>query len=255
MARQKQKTANKRKAATGRREDAKRTTKKAAKQGRARPQPRTKQQHKSARPQPQPAAPQAANSTTTTSALHSGEDSDSPRRKLGIRGAAPWAARHAAKHAAEARARAAVPPPPGSARATIRVPMGAEQIKANISDLQNALHEIRVLRKNLAANFYDIALVLQDILNRRLYEARGFGTFEAFLDRELDLGKITSMRLVRMLDVFKREAVFEYGMERVLYVLNILEAPDKPIPLNPPTPAPAASKTPLPLRPPMPATK
>src|SRR4051794_28703822 len=48
-----------------------------------------------------------------------------PKRKLGLRGAAPWAARHAAKHAAEARARAAEPPPPGSARATIRVPTGA----------------------------------------------------------------------------------------------------------------------------------
>ena len=35
------------------------------------------------------------------------------KRKLGLRGAAPWAARHAAKHAAEARARAAEPPLPG----------------------------------------------------------------------------------------------------------------------------------------------
>ena len=32
------------------------------------------------------------------------EDKDAPKRKLGLRGAAPWAARHAAKHAAEARA-------------------------------------------------------------------------------------------------------------------------------------------------------
>src|SRR5258706_15127701 len=30
-----------------------------------------------------------------------------PKRKLGLRGAAPWAARHAAKHAAEAPGRAA----------------------------------------------------------------------------------------------------------------------------------------------------
>ena len=56
-----------------------------------------------------------------------------PKRKLGLRGAAPWAARHAAKHAAEARARAAEPPPPGSARATIRVPTGAEELKVKIA--------------------------------------------------------------------------------------------------------------------------
>ena len=56
-----------------------------------------------------------------------GDKGDS-KRKLGLRGAAPWAARHAAKHAAEARARAAEPPLPGSARATIRVPVGSEDI-------------------------------------------------------------------------------------------------------------------------------
>ena len=61
-----------------------------------------------------------------------GKGTPPSKRKLGLRGAAPWAARHAAKHAAEARARAAEPAPPGSARATIRVPDGAEAIKAKI---------------------------------------------------------------------------------------------------------------------------
>src|SRR6185436_20007094 len=65
-----------------------------------------------------------------------------PKRKLGLRGAAPWAARHAAKHAAEARARAAEPPPPGSARATLRVPTGAEELKVKIGELHNALLQI-----------------------------------------------------------------------------------------------------------------
>ncbi len=65
------------------------------------------------------------------SAAKGGDKSaEAPKRKLGLRGAAPWAARHAAKHAAEARARAAEPPLPGSARATIRTPVMAEDIKA-----------------------------------------------------------------------------------------------------------------------------
>src|SRR5688572_12003030 len=107
-----------------------------------------------------------------------------PKRKLGLRGAAPWAARHAAKHAAEARARAAEPPLPGSARATIRTPAKAEDIKAKIADLHNALQQIKSFRKNLAKGFYDIGIVLRDIRERRLFEAKGFGTFEAFLERE-----------------------------------------------------------------------
>jgi len=187
---------------------------------------------------PQDAAPAAA-----------GAGADEPKRKLGVRGAAPWAARHAAKHAAEARARAAVPPPPGSARATIRVPSGAEEIKAKISHLHNAISEVRVLRKNLAHNFFEVGLVLLEIRNSRLYEARGFGTFEAFLDRELDLGKVTSLRLARISEAFHREAAMEYGMDRLLYVMTILEAPDKPVALVT-APATQQTKTPLPMHPP-----
>ncbi|HQP38285.1 MAG TPA: hypothetical protein PLI95_24040 [Polyangiaceae bacterium] len=179
---------------------------------------------------------------------------DEARRKLGIRGAAPWAARHAAKHAAEARARAAEPPPPGSARATIRIPTGAEEIKAKIALLHNAISEIRTLRKNLAHNFFDVGSVLKDIQIRKLYEARGFGSFEAFLDREMDIGKITGLRLVRMVEVFHREAAVEYGLDRMMYVMAILEAPDKPVPMMQ-SPASQPTKVVLPLRPPLPAKK
>src|SRR4051794_35222507 len=117
---------------------------------------------------------------------------ETPKRKLGLRGAAPWAARHAAKHAAEARARAAEPPLPGSARATIRTPAQAEDIKAKIGELHNSLQQIKGFRKNLAKGFYDVGIVLNEIKARRLYEAKGFANFESFLERETaELGKTT----------------------------------------------------------------
>ncbi|MEO7111272.1 MAG: hypothetical protein ABI183_12610 [Polyangiaceae bacterium] len=145
------------------------------------------------------------------------------KRKLGLRGAAPWAARHAAKHAAEARARAAEPPLPGSARATIRVPVGADDIKAKIGDLHNSLVQIKGFRKNLHKTFYDIGGILRDIQARRLYEAKGYGTFEAFLEREIDLGKTTSLRLIRVVALFLKEAALEYGMERLFNAISALE--------------------------------
>jgi hypothetical protein len=204
--------------------------------------------------EPRPAKGKAASrppAPTAKEAVRNGDSAgEEPKRKLGIRGAAPWAARHAAKHAAEARARAAVPPPPGSARATIRVPSGAEEIKAKIVDLHNAINEVKALRKNLPLNFFAVGQVLRTIRSRKLYEARGFGTFEAFLDRELDLGKVTSLRLVRIVEVFLREPALEYGLERLLYVMNILEAPDKPVPLVPSPPPAQPQKNPLPMRPP-----
>jgi hypothetical protein len=179
-------------------------------------------------------------------------DKEAPKRKLGLRGAAPWAARHAAKHAAEARARAAEPPLPGSARATIRTPQGAEDIKQRISDLHNLLVSVKGFRKNLNKGFYDIGVVLRDIQAKRLYEAKGFGSFEAFLEREIDLGKTTSLRLIRVVHTFHREAALELGMDRLFMALNAIEAGDTAPEARPSgkIPPPPLSSSVLPLKPP-----
>jgi hypothetical protein len=175
---------------------------------------------------------------------------DKAKRKLGLRGAAPWAARHAAKHAAEARARAAEPPLPGSARATIRTPTGAEDIKAKIGDLHNALIQIKGFRKNLGKGFYDIGHILKDIQARKLYEAKGYGTFEAFLEREIDLGKTTALRLVRVVSTFLKDAALELGMDRVFNALTALESVPEAEPSRGKIPPPPVSAPALPLKPP-----
>lgn len=169
-----------------------------------------------------------------------------PKRKLGLRGAAPWAARHAAKHAAEARARAAEPAPPGSARATIRTPSGAEEIKQKIADLHAQTQKIRTLRKRLDKGFYEIGQLLGDIQVRELFQAKGFGSFEAFLEREIDLGKMTCMKLIKVPAVFQKEAALDFGMDRVFSALSALEGEliPKAIPSAP------GSKPGLPMKPP-----
>jgi hypothetical protein len=177
-----------------------------------------------------------------------GKDEGPLKRKLGLRGAAPWAARHAAKHAAEARARAAEPPLPGSARATIRTPENAEDIKQKVRDLHAALGQIKTLRKNLPKAFYDIGLVLKDIQTRRLYEAKRFPSFEAFVEREIDLGKTTALRLVRAAGLFVKEGALEIGMDRVFAAIAAIDSAGEPeVARIPPAPV---STTALPLRPP-----
>jgi hypothetical protein len=197
-------------------------------------------------PKPKASAKKGSSKAKTAKADKAGE-----KRKLGLRGAAPWAARHAAKHAAEARARAAEPPLPGSARATIRTPQGAEDIKVKIGQLHNALTQIRTFRKNLAKGFFDIGIVLKDIQARRLYEAKGFGTFEAFLEREMDLGKSTSLKLVKLCGIFQKEAALDLGMDKVFAAINAIElegiAEARPSGKIPPPPI---STSMLPLRPP-----
>lgn len=169
-----------------------------------------------------------------------------PKRKLGLRGAAPWAARHAAKHAAEARARAAEPAPPGSARATIRTPTGAEEIKQKIAELHNQTQKVRTLRKRLDKGFFEIGQVLAEIQQQELYQAKGYGSFEAFLEREIDLGKLTCLRLMKIPGIFQREAAYDYGMDRLFAAISALEGEliPKAIPSAP------GSKPALPLKPP-----
>jgi hypothetical protein len=171
------------------------------------------------------------------------------KRKLGLRGAAPWAARHAAKHAAEARARAAEPAPPGSARATIRVPDDAEKIKAKISELHNQTQKIRTLRKRLEKGFFEIGQVLWEIQTQELYLAKGYGSFEAFLEREIDLGKQTSLKLIKIAHTFQQDAALDYGMDRLFAALSALEG-ESAVP-KPSIPSAPGSRPLLPLKPPM----
>ena len=210
---------------------------------------------KPAKPQKKPVTKGAAKKAGSAAAQPAAAtDPKLAKRRLGLRGAAPWAARHAAKHAAEARARAAEPPLPGSARATIRTPSGAEDIKAKIAELHQALTQIKAFRKNLGKGFYDIGLVLREVQARQTYLAKGFGSFEAFLEREMDLGKTTSLHLVRITQVLQREAALEFGMERCINALIALEAipeaPGSSMKLEGKVPPPPISSPALPLKPP-----
>ena len=180
-----------------------------------------------------------------------GSSKDEPRH-MGIRGAAPWAARHAEKHREEARARAAEPPLPGSARATLRVPTGAEEIKARIASLHNILQKINTLRKNYEQNFFAIGKLLRDIRDSKLYEVHGFGSFEAFVEREVKLGKTTSIRLARVTEVFQEQAAISYGVDLVLQALATLESGKKTGGTNLQPFSVGASPPPLPMRPPLP---
>src|SRR3984957_4013740 len=192
--------------------------------------------------------PSTAAKTAPPKSVSGKDEPAGSKRKLGLRGAAPWAARHAAKHAAEARARAAEPPLPGSARATSRTPENAEDIKQKVRDLHGALSQIKGLRKNLGKSFYDIGVVLRDIQTRRLYEAKRFPSFESFVEREIDLGKTTSLRLVRVVALFVREGALEVGMDRAFAAIAAIDsAGDTAVARIPPAPV---STTALPMRPP-----
>jgi hypothetical protein len=165
-------------------------------------------------------------------------------RRFGARGAAPWAARHAEKRAQEAAARLREPPRPGSARATLRTPAHADRIKQRIGELHTALARVRSLRKNLADNFFELGRALRHIADERLFDAKGYATFEAFVEREIDLGKVVALRLSRVPELFLERAAREHGLDAVLAAIGTLETAAKPQPKKGP------QRGGLPLKPP-----
>jgi chemotaxis protein histidine kinase CheA len=173
-----------------------------------------------------PAAKAQAAEPTVPAVLRSSTDPPPrppERRNIGLRGAAPWVARHAAKHAAELRARNAEPAPPGSARATLRIPPEAEQIKARVATLHQQTSRIRALSRRLDRNFYEVGEILAEIQRLELHVAKGYSSYEAFLDREIEIGRTTALRLIRIAHTFLRETAYDYGIEKLTTALAALD--------------------------------
>ncbi len=132
-------------------------------------------------------------------------------------------ARHAAKYAAELRKRNAQPPRPGSARATLRVPPEAESIKAKVAELHRLTRNIRTMCRRLDRSFFEVGELLATIQRHELHLAKGYSSFEAFLDREIDVGRPTALKLIRIVHTFVRETAYDYGLERLSVALAALD--------------------------------
>jgi hypothetical protein len=144
-------------------------------------------------------------------------------RKFGLRGAAPWALRHAERQAAEAARRNREPPKPGSARATLRTPEAADRIKATIGELHGLLQKLRSLQKNLNDNFFELGEILNDIEARKLHEAKGYSNIETFVERELGLGKGLAHKLVRIPSVFQPLAAKQLKLDALVRALDAID--------------------------------
>lgn len=141
-----------------------------------------------------------------------------------LRGAAPWTAKHAAKHAAEARARASEPPKPGSARATLRRPDALEDIKAQVIELHRRSEKIKVLEKDVEKNFYAIGVLLGEIQSQNLFSAKHFASFEAYVERECKVGKLTAIKLAKIGTWLQPDAAQEFGLNLCLELVGFVES-------------------------------
>jgi hypothetical protein len=98
-----------------------------------------------------------------------------------------------------------------------------DHLKARFSALNTATAQIKALKRSMQKNFFDVGTHLDRIREEKLYEVKGYGSFESFLEREMDLDKVTCMRLARVARSMVREAAIEVGMERACAAMAALE--------------------------------
>lgn len=144
-------------------------------------------------------------------------------RKFGLRGAAPWALRHAERQAAEAARRNREPPKPGSARSTLRTPLEADRIKASIGELHGLLQKLRSLQKNLNDSFFELGVILSDIEERKLHEAKGYSNIETFAERELGIAKGLAQKLVRIPMLFQPNAAKTLKLDALVRAIDAID--------------------------------
>jgi hypothetical protein len=159
-----------------------------------------------------------------------------------MRGAAPWALRHAERQAAETARRNQEPPKPGSARATLRTPEAADRMKASIGELHNLSQKMRSLQKNLNDGFFELGQILGDIEERKLYEVKGYHNVETFAERELGIGKGLAPKLLRIPGLFLPEAARALKLDALVRAVDAID--------QAPQAAAAARVAKLPLKPP-----
>jgi hypothetical protein len=105
----------------------------------------------------------------------------------------------------------------------LRIPEEAEQIKADVARLHQITSKIRQMCRRLDRNFYEVGEALADIQHQELHLAKGYSSFEAFLDRETDLGRTNALRIIRIAHTFFRETAYDYGIDRLTSALAALD--------------------------------
>ena len=103
-----------------------------------------------------------------------------------------------------------------------------DHLKARFTSLSAATAQIKTLKRSVQKNFFDIGVQLDRIREERLYEVKGYGSFESFVERELDLDKATCMRLSRIPRTMLREAALEAGLERACAAVAALDGDPPP---------------------------
>ncbi len=97
------------------------------------------------------------------------------------------------------------------------------ELKAQFAKLSSATAQIGGLKRSLNKGFFDVGVLLTQIRNEKLYEVKGYGSFEAFVEREIDINKVTCMKLIRIAEALQHDQALAAGFERATAAVSALD--------------------------------
>lgn len=116
---------------------------------------------------------------------------------------------------------------------TIRTPAKADDLKARLGRISTVIVQLRTLKRTLERSFFEVGELLTEVNDSRLFEVKGYGSLEAFLDRETELGSSTGVRAMRAITIFQKAAAESAGFSRISAALRALDGePDAPTALD-----------------------
>jgi hypothetical protein len=132
-------------------------------------------------------------------------------------------------------------PPVAAAPAADKNPaaQGKTELKARFAKLSSTTAQIGTLKRSLNKTFFDIGLLLNQIRNERLYEVKGYGSFESFVEREIDINKAICLKLTRVVEALNQEQALAAGVDRAVAAVAALDGEAEPSPMARPAGSPA----------------
>jgi hypothetical protein len=115
---------------------------------------------------------------------------------------------------------------PGSLHAPARAPEGAESLKQRLGTVMGLINQLRGLKRALNRQFFEAGLILHKLSEPTLYQAKGYGSFDRFVEREIEkelaIGRSTAQELLQIVRLFQREPAEQLGLDTLRRALRVL---------------------------------
>lgn len=111
---------------------------------------------------------------------------------------------------------------------TTRSGQSKNELKAQFAKLSAASAQIAGFKRSLAKTFFDIGVLLNQIRDERLYEVKGYGSFESFVEREVDINKAICLKIARVAETIHRDQALLAGLDRAVAAVAALDGEAEP---------------------------